>query len=135
MPDNDDKNNEKDMEILTRAIVDAITKSRDVRDAIRRLSDADEVCSKSFMVLMLKVQSLAESMGLELPATCSSEPDKPAAPQKEKKRGEAKQAAIKKIAGGVVDGKKLTQREIEFCEYMAQNFDSVEWLKKHGLII
>ena len=134
MPD-DEKNNEKDMEILTRAIVDAITKSRDVREAIRRLSETDEVCSKSFMVLMLKVRSLAETMGLDFPNACSHEPEKLSPPAKEKKRGEARQAALKKIMGGLVDGKKLTQREMEFCEYMADNFDSGEWLKKHGLIM
>jgi hypothetical protein len=131
----DEKNNEKDMEILTRAIVDAITKSRDVREAIRRLSEADEVCSKSFMVLMLKVRSLAETMGLDFPNTCSHDPEKLSAPARDKQRGEARQAAFKKLMGGFVDGKQLTQREMEFCEYLADNFDSGEWLKKHGLIL
>jgi hypothetical protein len=131
----DEKNNEKDMEILTRAIVDAITKSRDVREAIRRLTETDEVCSKSFMVLMLKVRSLAETMGLDFPGSCSHDPDKPSMPAKDKKRGEVRQAAFKKLMGDLVDGKKLTQREMEFCEYLADNFDSGQWLKKHGLIM
>ncbi|MBF0291450.1 MAG: hypothetical protein HQK86_04765 [Nitrospinae bacterium] len=131
----DEKNNEKDMEILTRAIVDAITKSRDVREAIRRLTETDEVCSKSFMVLMLKVRSLAETMGLDFPNTCSHEPEKLAAPAREKKSVEDKQAVLKKLMTDFVDGKKLSQREMEFCEYLADNFDSGEWLKKHGLIL
>lgn len=130
----EDKNNEKDMEILTRAIVDAITKSRDVREAMRRLTESDEVCAKSFMVLMLKVRSLAETMGLDFPSSCSHDPEK-SPPVKEKKKADSRQDSFKKLMACYVDGKQLTPREMEFCEYLATKFDSDEWLKKHGLII
>ncbi|MBI4667402.1 MAG: hypothetical protein HY751_13445 [Nitrospinae bacterium] len=126
----EEKNNEKDMEVLTRAIVEAITKSRDVRDAIKRLSEGEEVCSKSFMVLMLKVRSLAESMGFDVADECRHEPLKPRATGKP---AAPPQEDVVKLSGRVEDGKALSDSESLFRDYLAEKFDQDAWLKKLGL--
>ena len=136
----DDSGGEKDMEALTRAIVDAITRSREVREAVKRLSDNDDVCSKSFMVLMLKVRNLAETMGVEL-HTCSHEGS-----SAQERFEELKRVYKPKTKNGepspppqpprdMVDGAVLSPEEAAFREYLAEKFDEQAWLRKLGLIM
>ncbi len=130
MPENERPDD--DMETLSKAIVDAIIKSKDVREAIRKLSDTDESYSKSFMVLMLRVQNLVESIGVDL--------SKAADPSSEEKfnPGPVKPSAIKKknrdLFKNLVDGKVETPSELAFREFLADRFDQDEWLKKIGVI-
>jgi hypothetical protein len=124
---------EDDMEMLSKAIVDAIIKSKEVREAIRKLSDTDESYSKSFMVLMLRVQNLVESIGVDLskatdPASedeFNPGPVKPSATRKKKNRA---------VFKNLVDGKVETPSELAFREFLAKRFDQDEWLKKIGII-
>lgn len=124
---------EDDMEMLSKAIVDAIIKSKEVREAIRKLSDTDESYSKSFMVLMLRVQNLVESIGVDLSKAVDPASDdefnparvKPSASRKKKNRD---------IFKNLVDGKVETPSELAFREFLAKRFDQDEWLKKIGII-
>ena len=34
-----------------------------------------------------------------------------------------------------IDGERLSQKEIEFEEFISERFDAEEWLKKNGLIL
>ncbi|MBI5816574.1 MAG: hypothetical protein HZB29_13300 [Nitrospinae bacterium] len=125
----DEKPHDKNMEVLTRAIVEAITKSREVREAVRKLSETDEVCSKSFMVLMLKVANLADTMGLDFPDVCGHD----AAPRKTRSRADEGTGENAPKPEAVEDGRALSKREKEFREFLAENFDTEAWLKKLGL--
>lgn len=130
MPENERP--EDDMEMLSKAIVDAIIKSKDVREAIRKLSDTDESYSKSFMVLMLRVQNLVESIGVDLskavdPSSEEKLNPSPVKPSAAKKRN---RDSFKNL----VDGKIETPSELAFREFLADRFDQDEWLKKIGII-
>lgn len=120
-----------DMEMLSKAIVDAIIKSKDVREAIRKLSDTDESYSKSFMVLMLRVQNLVESIGVDLSKAVDPSSDEKFNP------APVKPSAAKKKNNdfkNLVDGKIETPSELAFREFLADRFDQDEWLKKIGVI-
>ncbi|MGK7346069.1 MAG: hypothetical protein ACNS63_09705 [Candidatus Nitrospinota bacterium M3_3B_026] len=121
---------ENEMEILSKAIVDAIVRSRDVRKAIARLSGSDEIDSKSFMVLMLKVGNLAEAMGFDVP------PGGGDGAAKEGTNGEAgdKPDEQVKLPDSYEDGRRLSRAEKAFREYLSKVFDQDEWLRKNGLI-
>ncbi|VAX17017.1 hypothetical protein MNBD_NITROSPINAE03-453, partial [hydrothermal vent metagenome] len=118
MPENERPDD--DMEMLSKAIVDAIIKSKDVREAIRKLSDTDESYSKSFMVLMLRVQNLVESIGVDLSKAVDSTPEEKFNP------GPIKPSAIKKkkkdFFKNLVDGKIETPSELAFREFLADRF-------------
>lgn len=130
MPENERP--EDDMEMLSKAIVDAIVKSKDVREAIRKLSDTDESYSKSFMVLMLRVQNLVESIGVDL-----SKAVDPSSEEKFNPNIVKPPAAKKKnrdFFKNLVDGKVESPSELAFREFLANRFDQDEWLKKIGVI-
>jgi len=128
----DEKHHDRNMEVLTRAIVEAITKSREVKEAVKKLSETDEICSKSFMVLMLKVANLADTMGLDFPSSCNHDQ-----PEKRSQRyaadlgtDEADSTPIEKKRE---DGGGLSSREKEFRKFLEEKFDQEAWLKKLGL--
>ncbi len=122
---------EDDMEALSRAIVEAIVKSKDVRKAIRKLSDNDENYSKSFMVLMLRVQNLVESIGVDLSKAMDQMHERHYDPSAAEPAGAKKKNNDFK---NVVDGKRETPSELAFREYLANRFNVDAWLKKHGII-
>jgi len=129
----EEKQRDDSMEFLSRAIVDAITKSPEVRQAIKRLAEKDEGYSRSFMVLMLKVRNLAETLGVEISGV------------REEAVGEdlfdldfvGKKGSMERPRADLsnfVDGKKETPKEAAFREFESNRFNQEEWLRKHGLI-
>lgn len=129
----DEKDREKEMEVLSRAIVEAIMKSRNVRQAIEKLSQKEDVASSSLMVLMLKLQNLAESINVD-------QPDKDSFSDEED--GSVDEHGSKDNIDNTLnnsesceEGKKLSPNEIAFRDFLAGRFDQDKWLKKHGLII
>lgn len=125
----EDMNPDKDMEKLSRAIVNAIMKSRDVRKAISKLSETEDICSKSFMVLMLKIGNLAEAMGLDVPEVCEH-----SAAGGEEPGDTTGDEEPKPDFKHIVDGRRLTRAELEFKEYLASRFNEKKWLEDNGLI-
>lgn len=129
----DEKQRDDNMESLSRAIVDAITKSPEVRQAIKKLAERDESYSRSFMVLMLKVRNLAETLGVEIAAgkdeTAGEEMFNLNFVERE---GEDELPGID--LSNYVDGRKETPSETAFREFESSQFNQMEWLKKHGLI-
>ncbi|MDH5509374.1 MAG: hypothetical protein OEZ32_03365 [Nitrospinota bacterium] len=128
----DDKQRDDNMEFLSRAIVDAITKSPEVRQAIKKLAEEDESYSRSFMVLMLKVRNLAESLGVKI---TSAREDMGGEEMFDLNFMERKRGAEPEITdlSHYVDGRKESPREIEFREFESTRFNEEEWLRKHGL--
>lgn len=130
----EDKRHEEEFEFLSRAIVDAIVKSSDVRKAIRKLSESDESYAKSFMVLMLKVQNIAETLEGEKPAKPGLPTEKKMELGKEDFEGELDEEP-EETRKNYVDGKLLSPSEMAFRKFLAERFDQDDWLKRNKLIL
>ncbi len=119
MSDSDDS--QKDFEKLSKALTEAVLKSQKVRKIVSDIQKDGKVCGQSFMVLVLNLQSLMDSLDIEnhdMPAE-----NKPA-PKSKKKKSAPPQ---------FVDGDRLTDNEKAFLQFLQDRFDSDEWLKKNGL--
>ncbi|VAX24075.1 hypothetical protein MNBD_NITROSPINAE02-2233 [hydrothermal vent metagenome] len=126
----DEKDREKEMETLSRAIVEAIVKSRSVRKAISKLSNKEDLFSGSLMVLMLKLQSLADSTNKDDEGAFVDDAEHGAVIEDEI----SLLAKNKPINSDIYDeGKKLTPNEAAFRKFLSDNFDQQKWLKRHGL--
>ena len=113
-----------DYEKLSKAITEAVLSSPKVKKIVSEIQKRDEICPQSFMVLVLKLQSLTEGFEVEVEE----------APDKTKKKP---RRSKKKTAEEVqyIDGERLSKKEIEFEEFINERFDPEEWLKKNGLIL
>ena len=112
-----------DYEKLSKAITEAVLNSPKVKKIVSEIQQRDEICPQSFMVLVLKLQSLTEGFEVEV----EEAQEKP----KKKSRRTKKKAAEE---AQYIDGARLSEKEIEFEEFISERFDTEEWLKKNGLI-
>ena len=108
---------EEDIERLSKAIVDAIVSSKEVKSILSRLIEKDVMVDKGFMMLMIKVQALSELADMA------------------EKDTKAKKSSKKKSTKQYIDGRELTPSEIAFLDYCTKNFDEKEWLKKIGITL
>ena len=113
-----------DYEKLSKAITEAVLNSPKVKKIVSEIQKRDEICPQSFMVLVLKLQSLTEGFDVEV----EEAPEK----SKKKPRRSKKKAAEE---AQYIDGARLSKKEIEFEEFINERFDAEEWLKKNGLIL
>jgi len=116
---------EPEFEKLSKAITEAVMTSEKVRKIVEEIQKKDEICPQSFMVLVLKMQVLTES--LELKVEQDNAAGKPITKRPGRKKSPEKSQYI--------DGRKLSKREIDFEEFLNERFDSESWLKKNGLIL
>ena len=116
---------ERSFEKLSRAITEAVMTSSKVKKIVAEIQKSEEICPKSFMVLVLKMEVLTDSLELEVGEELTEE--RPA-PKKRANRKSSKRAQF-------IDGKQLTKKEIEFQEYSNKKFNTEKWLKKNGLIL
>ena len=116
---------EPEFEKLSKAITEAVMTSEKVRKIVEEIQKKDEICPQSFMVLVLKMQVLTESLEMKIEQDNSVE--KPVT----KKRGRKKTPEKSQF----IDGRKLSKREVDFEEFVNARFDSETWLKKNGLIL
>ena len=113
-----------DYEKLSKAITEAVLSSPKVKKIVSEIQKRDEICPQSFMVLVLKLQSLTEGFDVEVEE----------APEKSKKKvRRSKEKAAEEAQ--YIDGAKLSKKELEFEEFISERFDAEEWLKKNGLIL
>ena len=112
-----------EFEKLSRAITEAVTTSEKVRKIVEEIQKKDAICPQSFMVLVLKMQVLTESMELKVDRDNISE------------KSATKKRSRKKIPekAQYIDGRKLSEREVDFEDFLNERFDSKHWLKKNGL--
>ena len=115
---------DRDYEKLSKAITEAVLGSPKVKKIVSEIQQRDHICPQSFMVLVLKLQSLTEGFEVEV----EEAPEKPKKKTRRSKKKIAEQTQY-------IDGEKLSKNEIEFEELISERFDTEEWLKKNGLIL
>jgi hypothetical protein len=116
---------EPEFEKLSKAITEAVMTSEKVKKIVAAIQKNDRICPQSFMVLVLKMQVLTESLELEIEQEGTEK--KPVAQKRGHKRTSEKPQYI--------DGRRLSKREVDFEEFVNGRFDSETWLKKNGLIL
>ena len=114
---------ERNFEKLSKAITEAVMKSPKVKKMVAEIQKNDEICPKSFMVLVLKMEVLTDSVELEVEEEHTE--DQPAAKKRTIKKSSKKTQFI--------DGQQLSKREIEFQEFSNKKFNTEEWLKKNRI--
>jgi len=114
---------EREFERLSKAITEAVMSSEKVKKIVAEIQKKEKICPQSFMVLVLKMQVLTESLEMEVEEEFLDSPPK-------KKGGRKKPKSLPQY----IDGNRLSKKEIEFQEYFNQKFDAEDWLKKNGLI-
>jgi hypothetical protein len=115
---------ERNFEKLSKVITEAVMTSPKVKKMVAEIQKNDEICPKSFMVLVLKMEVLADSVELEVEEELTE--DQPAPKKRTIKKSFKKPQFI--------DGQQLSKKEIEFQEFSNKKFNTEEWLKKNGLI-
>ena len=115
---------EHSFEELSKAITEAVMTSPKVKKIVAEIQKDEEICPKSFMVLVLKMEVLTDSLELEVEEGLAEEP--PVTKKRASKNSQKKAQFI--------DGQRLSKKEIEFQEFSNKNFNTEEWLKKNGLI-
>ena len=110
-------------EKLSKAITEAVMTSEKVRKIVEEIKKNDDICPQSFMVLVLKMQVLTESLELHIEEGDTVE--KPVVPKAVRKKNPKKPQYI--------DGRKLSKHELDFEEFRSKQFDSENWLKKNRL--
>ena len=115
---------EYNFEKLSKAITEAVMTSPKVKKIVAEIQKDEEICPKSFMVLVLKMEVLTDSLELEVEEGFEEEP--PVTKKRASKNSPKKTQFI--------DGQRLSKKEIEFQEFSNKNFNTEEWLKKNGLI-
>ena len=117
---------ERNFEKLSKAITEAVMTSPKVKKMVEEIQKNDEICPKSFMVLVLNMEVLTESVELEVAEEEELIEDQPA-PKKRIIKNSSKKPQF-------IDGQQLSKKEIEFQEFSNKKFNTEEWLKKNGLI-
>ncbi|MFQ5716371.1 MAG: hypothetical protein ACE5GQ_04655 [Nitrospinales bacterium] len=113
---------ERKFEQLSKAIAEAVMNSPKVKKIVAEIQKKEKLCPQSCMVLVLKMQVLAESLDSVFEEQVV-----------DKKRAKRPRKKTSKNQGQYIDGQKLTKNEIAFEEYISERFDTYQWLKKHGL--
>ena len=114
---------EPNFENLSKAITEAVMTSDKVRRIVEEIQKDEEICPQSFMVLVLKMQVLTESLELNIEEN-DIEEDTVARKVTKKKNPKNTQ---------YIDGEKLSKHELDFEEFRSKQFDSENWLKKNRL--
>jgi hypothetical protein len=120
----DSDGSERIFEKLSKAITEAVMTSPKVKKIVAEIQKDDNICPKSFMVLVLKMEVLTDSLELEVEEELKEE--RPAPKKRRSKKSSRKPQFI--------DGQELSKKEIEFQEFSNKKFDNDEWLKKNGII-
>ena len=116
---------EPNFEKLSKAITEAVMTSEKVRKIVEEIQKNDDICPQSFMVLVLKMQVLTESLELNIEQDDTVE--KPFIPKVARKKTPRKPQYI--------DGRKLSKHELDFEEFRSKRFDSENWLKRNRLTL
>lgn len=132
-------NPERDFEKLSKAITEAVMMSSKVRKIVADIQKKDEVCAKSFMVLVLKLSTLTENLesDSEIESLESAEAEAFEGTVEEKPKKKQVRKVQKKPAdrSQFIDGAKLSRREQDFHEFIDRDFDQDDWLKRNKLIL
>ena len=120
----DFEGSERIFEKLSKAVTEAVMASPKVKKIVSEIQKNDHICPKSFMVLVLKMEVLTDSLELEVEEETTEE--RPA-PKKRKSKKSSKRPQF-------IDALELSKKEIEYQEFANKKFDTQDWRKKNGLI-
>jgi len=133
-------NPDREMEKLSRAIVEAILASDDVKQSLEKLQHVDSSTYKSLMVFMLRLDSLSDFRN-KLSSDISDMDDMPdlelekgdelSIPKKRKVRKNIDKASLPEI----IDGRLISRSEKKFLDFLSEQFDQDSWLRKNGLTL
>ena len=124
MSESHEQEPEQDFEKLSKAITEAVMSSPKVRMIVEEIQKKTSICPQSFMVLVLKMEVLANAFELDIEAA-PVEKKKPKRSRKKSAKNQPQQ----------IDGKKLSPNEIAFEEYVSERFNTEKWLKEKGLLL
>jgi len=119
-------NSSEDMEKLSRAIVEAIMDSEDVRQALKKMQKPNDVAANNFMVFMVRLDSLSDSQNEKNGIRLEEIPNK---------RPKKHRTGKKSVKPFIVDGKLITENEKFFLDYLSKNFNQKAWLEKNKLTL
>ena len=114
---------EPNFENLSKAITEAVMTSDKVRRIVEEIQKDEDICPQSFMVLVLKMEVLTESLELNIEENDIAEDT---VTRKVTKKKNPKNTQY-------IDGEKLSKHELDFEEFRSKQFDSENWLKKNRL--
>ncbi|MBI3581881.1 MAG: hypothetical protein HY098_07390 [Nitrospinae bacterium] len=113
--------NPQDMENLSRAIVDAILRSDDVKHAMEKLNMPIDGVGKNLMVFVVNLDSVSEFQKKDGKIDgAAQEAPKP------RRRKPSKRDSLPDL----IDGRRVSENEKKFQDFVSDKFDSNAWLKK-----
>ncbi len=127
------KDRENELRELSQVIIEALTQNNDVMTHLADLKERNIIDSQTLLGLALKISDLLELSGM---AFTQEDVQNSLAPIPEKTTPAMLPESRPKEKNGFeeIDGRKLTNNEIEFQEFSVDKFDEKEWLQKTGLI-
>jgi hypothetical protein len=126
---------EREFEKLSKAITEAVVSSPKVRKIVEEILKKDKICAKSFMVLVLKIQALADVLEEGEGGIDHDNEDKLETNDLEFQEGPKTEKTLPKNPAQQIDGRILSEKEAAFEKFASEKFDTEAWLKKLGLIL
>lgn len=128
----DNQLHDKDFEALYKKIFGTITRSPEIRNELMKLLEEGKLKSQTVFVLMVKLEEMLKAiMQSEMEALEKKEARISGDTDKVKKNQTRR--LLPKRRAQYIDGKELSQAEIEFEEYCRKEFDEDSWLKELGI--
>jgi len=126
----ENKKHEKELKELSQVIVDALTRNEDVMNYLAELKDRNIIDSSTLLGLALKVNDLLEISG----SVISKQDGAHSSAGRQAKAGPRTRPESENDPKELIDGKKLSDRQIAFEKWASDRFDEKGWLKKSGII-
>ena len=119
---------EREMEHLSKAIVEAILGSDDVKKALEKLNTSEDTLGKNFMVFMVSLDSLNDAKkGNKNPELNEINELNDLAEEMPKPR--RRRPVKRNETPDHIDGEPLSKNEKHFRDMISDHFDTEAWLK------
>ncbi len=125
---------ERDFEKLSKAITEAVVSSPKVKKIVEEILKKDKICAKSFMVLVLKIQALADVLEEGEGSIDHDSEESIETSELESQEDRKPEGNLPKNPAQQIDGRILSEKEAAFEKFASEKFDTEAWLKKLGLI-
>ncbi len=116
---------DREMEHLSKAIVEAILGSDDVKKALEKLNTSEDTLGKNFMVFMVSLDSLNDAKRGTKSLEMGDLGEMPEEMPKPRRRRPVKRADTPDH----IDGEPLSKNEKNFRDMLSDHFDTEAWLK------
>ncbi len=132
---------DKDLKVLSHAIVDALARNDDVMSMLSDLKERNVIDSSTLLGLALKINDLLEISGtaftnesLRADSDDNEEVSLTKPTDVARKPVQAVSENLESKTVGMIDGRKLSKNEVAFQEWVNGQFDEKGWLSSSGLI-